>query len=67
MESLDWKSQKTVIVMGNEETGISEEVKSLADERFYIPMRGFAESLNVAAACAVICSHLATKDVLVPR
>ena len=67
MDALDWNLQKTVIVMGNEENGISAEVKQLADERFYIPMRGFAESLNVAAACAVICSHLSSKDALAPR
>lgn len=61
---IDWKSQKTVIVMGNEESGVSDEVKQLADERFFIPMKGFAESLNLAAACAVICSHLESSGAL---
>jgi tRNA (guanosine-2'-O-)-methyltransferase len=53
-----------VIVMGNEEHGVSEEVKNLADERFFIPMKGFAESFNLAAASAVTCSVLESRGVL---
>lgn len=49
---------KVAIVMGNELTGISNEMKKLADKSFYIPMKGFAESLNLSVACAVICTTL---------
>lgn len=49
---------KLAIVMGNEEKGISQEVRELSDGTFYIPMHGFAESLNLSIATAVICEAL---------
>jgi tRNA G18 (ribose-2'-O)-methylase SpoU len=42
------------IVLGNEALGISREVLSLCDTFIEIPMMGFKNSINVAAACAVI-------------
>ena len=47
-----------VIVMGNEQYGISQHVKDMADESFYLPMVGFAESFNLSVATAIICAHL---------
>ena len=44
----------TVLVMGNEESGISKEVLKLCDCKAAIPMVGAIESLNVAAAAAVM-------------
>jgi tRNA (guanosine-2'-O-)-methyltransferase len=46
-------TEKVAIVMGNEHRGISDEVAELADETFYIPMRGMIQSLNVSVAAAV--------------
>ncbi len=46
-------TEKVAIVMGNEHRGISDEVAQLADEIFYIPMRGMIQSLNVSVATAV--------------
>jgi len=46
-------TEKVAIVMGNEHRGISDEVVELADEIFYIPMRGMIQSLNVSVATAV--------------
>jgi tRNA (guanosine-2'-O-)-methyltransferase len=46
------------IVMGNEERGISDEMRSLADDTFYLPMAGFAESFNLGAATAVTLAYL---------
>lgn len=46
-------TEKVAIVMGNEHRGISEEIANLADEVFYIPMRGMIQSLNVSVATAV--------------
>ena len=43
----------TALVFGNEKDGISEEMRALSDGNFYIPMDGFAESLNVSVAAAV--------------
>ena len=44
----------TVIVMGAEDTGISKEVLKLCDEQLAIPLIGSIESLNVAAAAAIM-------------
>ncbi len=45
---------KVAIVFGNEGHGVSETTRQLADERIVIPQVGFADSLNVAVAAAVI-------------
>lgn len=42
------------IVFGNEGQGVSAELLASADKRLFIPIYGRAESLNVAAAAAVI-------------
>ena len=47
-------TKKTLIVMGNEKEGISQEVLDLADAVVIIPMRGMAQSLNVSVATALI-------------
>ncbi len=45
---------KCVIVIGNEGNGVSDEILALADESVLIPMAGKNESLNAAAAAAVV-------------
>jgi TrmH family RNA methyltransferase len=49
----DWR-KPTVLVVGNEAEGISEEIQALATHRLRIPIRGGAESLNAAIAAGVI-------------
>jgi tRNA (guanosine-2'-O-)-methyltransferase len=44
---------KVAIVFGNEHAGVPEELTSLADGRYTIPMEGFAQSLNVSVAAAI--------------
>lgn len=44
----------TVVIMGSEEDGISQELLNLAQARVAIPLMGEVESLNVSAAAAVI-------------
>lgn len=44
----------TAIVMGSEDEGISKEVLKLCNSQVAIPLRGQIESLNVAAAAAVM-------------
>ena len=44
----------TAIVMGAEDKGISKEVLKLCDEQLAIPLIGHIESLNVAAAAAIM-------------
>jgi tRNA(Leu) C34 or U34 (ribose-2'-O)-methylase TrmL len=46
------------IVMGNEDTGISDTMRSLVDVTFKLPMVGFAESFNLSVATAIILAHL---------
>ena len=46
------------VVMGNEERGISKEMRKLADETFYLPMCGFAESFNLSVATAITLAHM---------
>lgn len=46
-------TKNTALVFGNEHTGVSEEVKHLADKNFMIPMYGMVQSLNVSVAVAI--------------
>jgi tRNA (guanosine-2'-O-)-methyltransferase len=41
------------LVFGNEQNGLSPEVKKACDALLHIPMVGMAESLNISVACAV--------------
>jgi TrmH family RNA methyltransferase len=43
-----------VLAVGNETHGVSQEVRDRADQLIRVPIRGRAESLNVAMACGVI-------------
>ncbi|WP_066640344.1 TrmH family RNA methyltransferase [Desulfolucanica intricata] len=43
------------LVVGSEANGVSEKVKALAEYQINIPMPGRAESLNAAAAAAIMC------------
>lgn len=47
-------SESVAIVFGNEGNGISHKLLMAAEKRLYIPIIGQAESLNVAAAAAII-------------
>ena len=59
-------STSGVIIMGNEGKGISQEVASCVSRRILIPSfpRGAAavESLNVAAATAIVCSEFRRRE-----
>lgn len=43
---------KIALVLGNERFGVSEEVLQHADGTFWIPMRGFSQSMNISAAAS---------------
>jgi tRNA (guanosine-2'-O-)-methyltransferase len=54
---------KTALVFGNERYGVSEEVLNTVDGTFWVPMRGFSQSLNIsAAASACISRAIAWRD-----
>jgi tRNA (guanosine-2'-O-)-methyltransferase len=46
-------TQRTALVFGNEHSGVSEEIRALADGNFVIPQVGIIRSLNISVACAV--------------
>ena len=48
--------------MGNENSGISQEMRDLADETFTLPMCGFAESFNLSVATAITLAHLSAQS-----
>lgn len=47
-------NKPTAIVMGTEATGISQEWIEASDQNIIIPMQGFADSLNVSTATAIV-------------
>lgn len=46
-------TRSVALAFGNEHSGVSEEIRVLADENFLIPQVGVIESLNISVACAV--------------
>jgi tRNA (guanosine-2'-O-)-methyltransferase len=46
-------TKSTALVFGNEHTGVSEEIRAMADGNFIIPQVGIIRSLNISVACAV--------------
>lgn len=51
-------AHRSLIVLGNEAWGVSDQVRKLADMRVAIRRYGAAESLNVGVACGVILAGL---------
>ena len=46
-------TKSIALVFGNEHSGVSEEIRNLADGNFVIPQVGIIQSLNISVACAV--------------
>jgi tRNA (guanosine-2'-O-)-methyltransferase len=44
---------RIALVFGNEHSGVSDEIRALADGNFIIPQVGIIQSLNISVACAV--------------
>lgn len=49
--------QPLALVFGQEHIGISDVVRDEADDFVIVPMTGFTESLNIAAAAAILLQH----------
>ncbi len=60
-ENIDLNSGKIALFFGTELTGISDAVKSEADEFISIPMVGFTESLNISVSAAIFLYTLTTR------
>jgi tRNA G18 (ribose-2'-O)-methylase SpoU len=48
----------SIIILGNEEFGISKEILSLSDMILHIDLLGFKNSLNVSVACGIVLYEL---------
>lgn len=46
-------TKSIALVFGNEHSGVSDEIRTLADGNFIIPQVGIIQSLNISVACAV--------------
>lgn len=55
-------NDKIAIIMGNEGSGVSDEIKSLSDKNIYIPTSNTCESLNVAVASSIIMYEITKED-----
>jgi RNA methyltransferase, TrmH family len=49
---------KVLLLLGSEAAGLDDQARALVDEVAHIPMRGSAESLNVAVAAGILLFHL---------
>ncbi len=52
VHEIDFK-QSVALVFGNEHSGVSDEIRAMADGNFVIPQVGIIKSLNISVACAV--------------
>jgi TrmH family RNA methyltransferase len=50
-------TQKSILVIGNEAWGVSDEIKKISTDYIKIPMNSRADSLNAASACAIIIAE----------
>jgi len=50
----DIEYKKTVIVIGNEANGVSQEIQEMSDKKIKIPMLGKTESLNASVATGIV-------------
>jgi tRNA G18 (ribose-2'-O)-methylase SpoU len=54
--------EKVALVMGTEAVGASQYILEQSDQRVYLPLRGFADSLNLSVATALILHHMFCLD-----
>ncbi len=70
-------TESIALIFGNEHSGVSDEIRAMADGNFIIPQVGIIRSLNISVACAVTlyeafrqknnAGHYDRKDLLDPR
>ncbi|WP_430603910.1 TrmH family RNA methyltransferase [Enterococcus sp. DIV0724b] len=56
------KSEQYALIMGNEGQGVAAKFLEKTDKNIYIPIKGAAESLNVAIAAGILMYHLQNND-----
>lgn len=50
--------ERLAVVFGTESVGVTQEMLTAADKRVYLPLRGFADSLNLSVAAALVLQQL---------
>lgn len=61
LNDLDVEKGKMMFLFGTEKEGLTEEIKSYADEFVKIPMYGFTESFNVSVSVAITMNLILNK------
>jgi tRNA G18 (ribose-2'-O)-methylase SpoU len=61
-KSIDYKKAKigpkTLVIFGNEVSGVSKSILNKADQILEIPMKGMKESLNVSVSAGIVLFRL---------
>lgn len=66
VEDFDVNAGPFAVFMGTEKTGISDWLIKQADHGLYIPMHGFAESLNISVSAAILIQRLTERLRMLP-
>jgi RNA methyltransferase, TrmH family len=64
--SIDYRGKPTLLLMGNEQAGLTEALTSACDRLIRIPQEGRADSLNLAVATAVALYEIRRHALKVP-
>lgn len=59
--TIDYQSQPVLLLMGNEQQGLPDDLAATCDKLALIPMHGAADSLNLAIATGVMLFHMGKK------
>jgi len=58
LRCVDLSNRRIALLCGNEHNGVSRTAAAMADVHVTLPMRGFAQSLNVSVAAATVLARL---------
>ena len=59
--TIDYQSEPILLLMGNEQQGLPDDLAATCDKLALIPMHGAADSLNLAIATGVMLFHMGKK------
>jgi TrmH family RNA methyltransferase len=64
--SIAWSGEPVLLLMGNEQQGLTETLASACDDLVLIPMVGKADSLNLAIATGVLLFEIRRESLIMP-
>lgn len=65
--SIDWQEKPAVIVMGNEQQGLTDDLVEACSDVVIIPMTGLADSLNLAIATGIMLFEVRRENLLLQQ